>query len=196
MGRPKKCLICGKSILDPNDMMPYKERYVHKACFNIGIKAITMNKQDALSEATQSKREKKEKKEKTAVPKIEKLQDAVSEEDYEQKKKYYTYLKALIGDEVSPKIYAVTKKQMDMYGFTYEQMYQTLVYLNEILEKDLKGDVIGLIPYYYKDAVKYFEDIERIKMKNINVAGMYEKKTVYITPKVKKNKLLDIDSIN
>ncbi len=195
MGRPKKCLICGKSILDPNDMMPYKDRYVHKDCFNIGIKAITMNKQDALSEAVQSK-EKKQKKEKVVTPKIEKLQDAVSEEEYEQKKKYYTYLKTLIGDEVSSKIYAVTKKQMDMYGFTYGQMYQTLVYLNEILEKDLKGDVIGLIPYYYKDATKYYEDIERIKKKNINMTGMYEKKIVYIAPKIKKNKLLDIDSIN
>lgn len=193
MARPKKCLICGKSIVNPDDAVPYKGRFVHSDCFNIGIKAITMNKQEALSEATQSKREKKEK---VVTPKAEKLNDAVSEEEFENKKKYYTYLRSLIGDDVSPKIYAVTKKQMDIYGFTYEQMYQTLVYLNEILEKDLKGDVIGLIPYYYKEAVRYYEDIERIKKKNIDMTGMYEKKIVYITPRIKKNKLLDIDSIN
>lgn len=192
-GRPKKCLICGKAIVD-EEGMPYKGRYVHSSCFNIGIKAITMNKQDALDEAVQSKKEKK-KKEKTTIPKAEKLQDAMSEEEYKDKQNYYSYLKKLIGNEIPAKVYPVTKRYIDQYGFTYQKMYQTLVYLNEILEKDLKGDVIGVIPYYYNEAVHYYEDLKRIEKNSQNINDLYKEKIVYINPRLRKNRTLNIESI-
>lgn len=195
MARPKKCPICGKSILTSDKSVPYKGRFVHESCFNIGIQAITMNKQEALSEATKDKRSNKKTKE--IVPKVETLKEAVSEEEYEDKKNYYLYLKQLIGEEISGKDYALTKKYMNLYNLTYKQMRDTLIYLNEILEKDLSNGGIGLIPYYYTEALRYYDDLERIKSNNqdINIDGMYQEKIVYINHKRKRNKLLDVESI-
>ena len=76
-------------------------------------------------------------------------------------------------------------------------MYQTLVYLNEILEKELTGDVVGLIPYYYSEMEKYYSNIEKIEKVNENkdISSMYKQRVVNIQPKRKHKKLIDINSV-
>jgi hypothetical protein len=76
-------------------------------------------------------------------------------------------------------------------------MYQTLVYLHEIIEKELVGDVVGLIPYYLTEAQAYFKSIDRVEEanKDIDVSKMYKEKVIVIQPKKRIAKQIDIESI-
>ena len=84
-----------------------------------------------------------------------------------------------------------------MENFTFKEMYQTLVYLHEIIEKELVGDVVGLIPYYLTEAQNYFASISRVEEanKDIDVSKMYKEKVVRIQPKKRTIKQLDIENI-
>ena len=188
-GRPKKCVCCGKYIGADEESVPYKGRYAHNQCFQKALKEIKKDKDKKLAEKTKAKKSQPK-------PKAE-LKDAVSEEEYAEKKQYYQYLRELINDELSAKIYALTDHYTTRYNFTFKGMYKTLVYLHDILEKDLIGDIAGLIPYYYTEAEKYYESIEEIeqKNKNINIATMYHEKTIFVKPKQRKNIQIDISSV-
>ena len=76
-------------------------------------------------------------------------------------------------------------------------MYLTLVYLSEIKEKELRGDMVGIIPYYYDEALSYQKSVQKIEEINrdIDVSGMYNRKTVYIRPKQRRKKQLNIEDI-
>ena len=101
------------------------------------------------------------------------------------------------GQELSAKIYALTEDYIERYKFTYESMYKTLVYLHEIIEKELTGDVVGIIPYYHSEAAQYYESIDKVAElnKDIDISKMYKEKTILIQPKKKKIKQIDIESI-
>ena len=73
-------------------------------------------------------------------------------------------------------------------------MYQTLIYL-ELQDKELTGDVVGLIPYYYSDAEKYYSDVDNLEkqMKNVDIGQMYKEKVIVIKPKQRVPKQLDFD---
>ena len=186
----RKCVICGEWIEDNTQSIPYKEKYAHTICFNISLKAIKKDKDEKLAEKSKSKAKA------TPKPKAE-LKDAVSEEEYAEKKQYYQYLRQLINDELSAKVYALTDQYISRYSFTFKEMYQTLVYLHEIVEKDLVGDIVGLIPYYYDQAQHYYKSIEHVAEvnKNVDVSKMYKEKVVMIQPKKRIAKQLDIESI-
>lgn len=173
--------------------MKYKSRYAHERCFNVATKTTAENKKNELVE----KAEEKKKTGRKAKPKVE-LKDPMSEEEYQEKKKYYAYLRKLVNDEeLSAKAYALTEDYIKRYNFKFEEMYMTLVYLNEILEKDLKGDVVGIIPYYYTEALNYYKDNERVAEinKDKDVSKMYKSKIIYINTKPKRKKEIDITSI-
>ena len=76
-------------------------------------------------------------------------------------------------------------------------MYQTLVYLHEIVEKDLVGDIVGLIPFYYDQAQSYYNGVERVAEinKDVDLSKMYKEKTIIVQPKKRKIKQLDIENI-
>lgn len=169
--------------------VPYKGKKAHEKCFNIAIKTLQKDKTEKLEE-------KQKKTKRTSKPKAE-LKDAMSEEEYQEKQQYYQYLRRLTGDELSAKIYALTEDYMKRYGFTFKSMYLTLVYLNEIICKDLTGDVVGIIPYYHTEAEKYYESIQKIEdsTKDVDVSKFYQEKTIMIKPKKRKVKQLDISSI-
>jgi hypothetical protein len=189
MARLKKCVCCGEPIAADEVAIPYKKRYAHQRCFNASLKAIHTDKTEKL--------EKKDSKESIKKPKAE-LKDAMSEEEYKEKKKFYQYVRQLTGEKQLPaKIYALTNDQIKKYNFTYQGMYQTLVYLNEIVKKELEGDVVYIIPYYYSEAEKYYKNIKNIEedIEQIDISNMYQTKTIYINPKVRKTKLIDITSI-
>ena len=186
----RKCIICEEWIDDNSQSIPYKNKYAHIVCFNTAMKVIKKDKDEKLAEKSKSKAKS------TPKPKAE-LKDAVSEEEYAEKKQYYQYLRELINDELSAKVYALSDQYISRYNFTFKEMYQTLVYLHEIIEKELIGDIVGVIPYYYDQAKDYFASIDRVEEanKNIDVSKMYKEKVVKIQPKKKIIKQLDIESI-
>lgn len=187
-----KCALCGEYINPPSEELPYKSRYVHKTCMNASLKAIKKDKDEKLAQKTKESKSKR----KQAKPPAE-LKDAVSEEDYAEKKQYYQYLRTLIDDELSAKVYALSDQYVSRYNFTFKEMYQTLVYLHEIVEKELVGEVVGLIPYYFTEAQNYFKSIEQVKEinKNIDISKMYKEKIIRIQPKKRNIKQLDIENI-
>ena len=188
----RKCVICNEWIEDETQSIPYKGRYAHTKCFNIAMKTIKKDKDEKLAEKSKSKSKTKS----TPKPRAE-LKDAVSEEEYAEKKQYYQYLRELINEELSAKVYALSDQYISRYNFTFKEMYQTLVYLHEIIEKELVGDVVGLIPYYLSEAQNYFRSIEQVeeKNKNIDVSKMYKEKVIKIQPKKKVMNQIDIESI-
>lgn len=194
MSRLKKCVICGEFIQIDEQSVPYKNRSAHQRCFDIAMKTISKEKCSQLNLVAERKRRTKTS---TAKPPVE-LKDGLSEEEYAKKQKYYAYLRNLIGDEeMSAKVYALTEDYLKRYKFTYVSMYQTLLYLNEITEKELTGDVVGLIPYYHTEATRYFESVEKVteSNKDKDIDEMYIHRTIVVKPSHKKVKQIDIESI-
>lgn len=186
----RKCVICNE-ILDEQGVQ-YKGRYAHQKCFNIAMKTLQKEKNREIDKVAEKKKVGRK-----AKPKAE-LKEALSEDEYRKKQQYYNYLRELIdGQELSAKIYALTEDYIERYKFTYESMYKTLVYLHEIIEKELTGDVVGIIPYYHSEAAQYYESIDKVAdfNKDIDISQMYKEKTILIQPKKKKIKQIDIESI-
>lgn len=195
MGRPKKCVICGKPIID-EEGIPYKNRYAHSDCFQSAIKLIAVDKKDRLEEKNKQSKEKT----KQSKSKAE-LKDGLSEEEYAEKTKYYSYIRSLLelnnNDKLDAKYYVISNRMIEEYSFTWKGMYLTLCYLKEILQKEVKDNYIGLIPYYYETALSFFDKVKKIEEDNkqINTAEMYSRKTIYIEPRKRVTKLLDVEDI-
>ena len=191
-GRKRVCVLCGLTIEDNNDSVPYKKRYAHTACFRAAAKAIHVDKEEKVK-----KKEAEKKTKSVSKPKAE-LKDALSDEEYIQKQLYYDYLCKTTGiAELPVKIYALTENYIKKYNFTFQGLYATLTYMHNILEKEFGEDIVGLVPYYYTEAQAHYKAVKSVgdRNKDINTEGMYKKKTVYINPKQKKIKQLDITTI-
>lgn len=184
----KKCVICGEEIVD-EQFVPYKNRYAHQHCFNIAMKTLQTDKVDKLN--------KKSKKVSTTKPKAE-LKDCLSEEEYKQKTQLYDYIRSLtIDNQLSAKIYVLTENYIKNYNFTFNGMYQTLVYLKEYAEHELKGDIVGIIPYYYDEAQRFFKSIDEVaeNNKDIDINKMYKRKTVTVKPAKRMAHQINIEDI-
>jgi len=191
----KKCSLCGKPIRPTETHVPYKGKFVHDHCFNDAMKALGEGKKARLNASAEQKKKKDASKKKAQAE----LKDGMSEEDYAKKKHYYEYLKELLNDEqLTAKQFAVSERYIERYNFTFEGMYQTLVYLNEILEKELVGDIVGIIPYYYSEAEQFYKELRQIadNNKKINLNKLYsDKRVIKITPQKRKVKQMDVESI-
>lgn len=191
-GRKRVCVLCGLTIEDNNDSVPYKNRYAHTACFRAAAKAIHVDKTEKVK-----KKEVEKKIKSVSKPKAE-LKEALSDEEYIQKNLYYDYIRKTTGITKLPvKIYALTENYIKKYDFTFQGLYATLTYMHNILEKEFGEDIVGLIPYYYTEAQAHYKTVKAVgdRNKDVNTEGMYKKKTVYINPKQKKIKQLDITTI-
>lgn len=193
-GRKRVCVLCGKTIEDNNDSVPYKGRYAHSSCFRAAVKAVHTDKTEKLEKKTKEKTTAK--KGRPPKPKAE-LKDSVSEEEYIQKQLYYDYLRQFLGQKLPAKIYAITERYIQQYNFTYQKMYQTLTYLRTILEKDFTDDIVGLIPYYYDKADWHYHQIKKVEENNKDkdISTMYNHRVIYIDPKKKKCKQIDVTSV-
>lgn len=191
-GRKRICVLCGLAIENNEDSVPYKKRYAHTACFRAAAKAIHVDKTEKVK-----KKEAEKKTKPASKPKAE-LKDALSDEEYILKQLYYDYLCKTTGiAELPVKIYALTENYIKKYNFTFQGLYATLTYMHNILEKEFGEDIVGLIPYYYTEAQAHYKTVKSVgdRNKDINTEGMYKKKTVYIDPRQKKIKQLDITTI-
>ena len=201
MARLKKCVLCGDSILPTEAFVPYKGKYVHQHCFDASMRQLGQSKRATLATRTRQQKEKKQKEKVSKCASLEKeLKEGMSEEEYAKKKRYYEYLKSLLEDEtLTIKQFAVSEKYIERYNFTFEGMYQTLVYLNEILRKELKGDVVGIIPYFYEECERFNKDLQQIEKNSENVEWdkLYPEKTVSVKrcKPGRKYKQLSVDDI-
>lgn len=199
MARKRVCILCGKPIEDNSDSVPYKGRYAHSACFRIAVKAVHVDKTEKLEEKKQQKEDATQTKKRRGRPSRIKteLKDGITEEEYIQKKLYYDYLKTFLGDKLPPKVYVLTERYIQQLDFNYQKMYQTLTYLHNIVEKEFTDDIVGLIPYYYDKAERHYKAVKKVEdnNKDTNIEGMYKKRVVYIDPKKKKRKQIDIASV-
>lgn len=196
-GALKKCPYCGERIERDAPSIEYKGRTYHRKCFDI---AVNITKQ--MNSEKKKEKEAKKKKEKQKIPKPERREPkkALSEQEYQEKKAYYNYIRTILNEDNLPvKMYALTEDYIRKYEFTYKKMHNTLIYLNEILQKVLTDNVIGLIPYYYSETERYFNSIKNIEkeMESIDTSQLYQSRTVTINPKRRKRKCkrIDISSI-
>ena len=188
----KKCCVCNKWIRNEDEMIPYKNRFVHPDCFNIAVKIVKQEKDEELAKKTE---EKKEKKKKVSRPKAE-LKEGLSNEEYKEKEKYYSYLKKLLNTEkLTAKIYTVSERDKDRFNWTWIGMYNTLVYLNEIKEKELVGDVVGYLPYAYDEAQAFYDDVKKVEESNKDkdINNLYSERVIKITPPKRIIKQLSFD---
>lgn len=100
-----------------------------------------------------------------------------------------------------PRNYQLLKIYTTEKGYTYKGIFYALKYFYEVKKNDItKGNErIGIVPYVYEEAQKYFEDIEnkREKIKKVvNQIDTNEKLNVVVStkhnkPKVRKTYNLD-----
>lgn len=188
----KKCVICGNIIKDGEETIPYKSRTAHLKCFN------NMSK---ITGVERIKRETPVKKTAATKPKkaLTELKEGLTEEEYQEKKAFFDYLRKLINtSELSAKIYKLTGDYLKIYPrFTYTGMQNTLKYYFEITGHPISGDCVGIIPYYYDEAEKYWSSVENIKKANekVDADGMYKIKQYQFKPRPYTRKLIDIETI-
>ena len=198
----KKCVVCGQYITEEeiDSCVPYKNnRLVHSQCFNQTMKMIKADKDEQLEKQKKKKesasRVQGRKKAEIKTPKAE-LKDGLSDEEYKAKRGFYDVLKAIMGvDKLTPKIYAVSDKYITQYNMTWDGMKDTLVYLRDIKEKELTGDIVGIIPYYYEESQNFYEDIKKVEEnnKNVNINKLYSERVIQITPPKRIIKQLSFD---
>ena len=97
----------------------------------------------------------------------------------------YKYIKNILGDDLS---YVKFKRQIDQYhkelGYTYTGMLSSLKWYYEVeqmgQDKDKAHSGVGIIPYIYNDARKYYYRIYIAQQKNKEIIN-YEVPTKTIT---------------
>lgn len=187
----KKCVICGQYIEAADKTVPYKNREAHVICFNNMVKIAKKEKDKELAEKVERK------KTTSARPKAE-LKDALSEEEYKQKMQYFDYLKQLTGQEkLSAKIYKLSDIYIKKYEFTYLGMYRTLYYIFKLCNRSVEGDCIGLIPYYYDEALKLYNSYEKALESNedVQIDEIYKQTVIKMRPPKVIRSLIDIGGI-
>lgn len=198
-GKLSVCPFCKKKF-DPNkeESVPYKKLFAHKTCFESSFNAISTYQKEEDKKRKDVKAEKRAEKQKEQTITFNKtqLKEGMSEEEFQEKKKYLDYLTSL-NVEINAKVLAVSDRYIKNYNFTWTSMYWTLVFLHDIRKKDLTNDIVGIIPYYHAEAQKFYSDVQSIEEsnKNVNLSTMYKTKTVKIRPPRRRVGQLDIDSI-
>jgi len=176
----RKCKICDRWIDDNSKSLKYKTGYAHIECFNIAIKVANTEKKEGL----QSK-----KKTKTPIAKPQKeLKDGLSEEEYSDKKQLCDYIRSLIKEDLSVKIYKLMDDYKKKYKISYKQIYEDLYWYFDITDHTIDGDVIGIVPYCHTEAQKYYESIARAQtscQEHLNGLSEMYKEVVAVAPAVK-----------
>lgn len=179
MGGRRKCKICGEWIQPEEEYVPYASGsvrgFAHKKCFDIEMKTL-------LS----SKKEKTQKKVKAKAPvKQKELKEGLSDEEYKSKRELCDYIRSLIQEDLSPKIYTLIDYYVKKFNVTYDDIKNTLYWYYDLKGNPVEGDAIGIFPYQYHNAAAYFKQISSANEHNSqikNVEELYRKRTIQISP--------------
>ena len=193
MGGKRKCRICGEWIEPSEEYVPYASGsvrgFAHQTCFDKEMKQLLT-----------SKKKKSVKSSKKASDKAAKeLKDGLSDEEYKEKQKLCDYIRQLINDDLSPKIYTLIEYYKKKFSVSYAEIRDTLYWYYELKENPVEGDAIGIFPYEYTNAMQYLHSIEQTEKHNEqihNVSNLYPVKTIRISPTpIPQKKMIDIENI-
>ena len=176
----RKCLYCNEPILPDDETKQIKNRYAHVKCFELHVKSLDEGYQIQKKEKVEEKKAQKIKTPKS----IEDVKKGLSEQEFQEKKVLYAYLKTILEDqEIKPQHHVLINKYMNEYCYSYLTLYQILFYIFTILEKPVKGNPIGLVPYYADEALKYYEELDALEERNKDkdIRNMYERTSVKIS---------------
>lgn len=100
-----------------------------------------------------------------------------------------------------PAIYTQRKRFVEQLGYTDEDILKTLRYIYEVKKKSIKGadERIGLVPYFYDEAMKYWKRQYEKQMEIANeMAQRIEEsqKEIVITPQKPARTVKQIDPMD
>lgn len=174
----RKCVICSNWIEKGDETVPYKNRLAHVQCFNSMMKMAV--KSNSEKKAAKSKKTKK------INPKSTVLGDCLTEEESKQKRSLISYIEELFGEKANAKTYTQIKNLMRDYPyFTYVGLEQSIRFFYEIKENPITNQGLGIVPYVYDQAQKYFKNLGEVQSHNAsisNVNELYAHKKVRIAP--------------
>lgn len=182
------CPVCRNNV-PASEAIRIKTRYYHKECYEKKI----------AQEKNKLKKEKEIKKERekanSHVEKEIRIKEAISEEEAKEKQRVINKIKDILNVEfLDVKYYSsldrIKKKYVD---FTWDGIYNSLVYFYEIKENQPYNNVVGIIPDVYTEANRFFKDLELIKPGNVK--DLYKKKKVKITLKNDTKQCIDINKL-
>ena len=182
------CPVCRTNV-PASEAIHIKTRYYHKK----------NNKKKIKEETGKIKTDKKVKKERdkanSYIEKEVRIREAVSEEDAVMKKKIIDKIKEILNIEyLDTKYYVSLDRIKDKYlDFTWEGIYNALVYFYEIKENPPYDNLVGIIPDIYTEANNFFKNLEKIKSEPID--SMYKTKKIKVTLRKKHKQYIDIDKL-
>ena len=94
---------------------------------------------------------------------------AKQNEEDKSKENLIKYIRNLFGIQViPPKVWKQLKTYTEQYHYTYVGILNALIYAFEVKHNDISKACggIGIVPYCYLDAQKYFESIEQSNTRN------------------------------
>lgn len=85
----------------------------------------------------------------------------------------------------------------ETYKFSYKGMEMTLRYFHHIKNNPVDAKGIGIIPWKYDDARKFYEEMDRIRKHAAKVNFNNKEEVVYVKPSTKKKRkdYIDIEGI-
>lgn len=180
----RKCPICNQWIQpeDEPEAVPYKNRLVHKACFNNASSKLLKDNKDHAKRVKKAK--KQEERDNALEAKTEsEVRQAVSEEEAKERDTYLSYLRDHV-PEVTARHKALTNRYMEQFELTYPDMLKVLKYIFEVKKHIEIEDscIVGLVPYLYEEANEYYTDLENFENRNRDkdISKMYKKNIVHI----------------
>lgn len=195
--KQKTCSVCGELITEVDETMKYKNRIVHKKCFDNAMKALVKEKKAAIKKPSTSKTKDDTKK---TTANVSKLSIPVTEAEYREKRMVISYVEKLTGERATAKTYKLLEDYSKKYGFTFVGMLRGLQYYFEVLEHSPEGDCVGILPYIYDEAQKYMDNLEEAMHVNDSITAkelkqMYPVHKVQITKKKNDVNLIDISGL-
>lgn len=186
-----KCIICGEQFdrdkIPAVRYPPNPRRYAHQTCYPEGESAALPPKPKTSPPA-----KKLYKKEEPA---------AETQADKESRKDLLDYISTHMSEPNYARIQLQINEYTQLYGYTYSGIKKTLIYFYEVLKgDDEKGKGgIGIVPYIYQDAYKYFLQIYQAKKANEDkkpeefLPESFEVRIKPPAPQRKKNKLFELE---
>lgn len=116
-------------------------------------------------------------------------QDAETLKQQQDEHDFWEYIKEIYGSDYN---YISIKKQVEsyikQYNFTYSGMLKSLKWFYEIKhnDKESSNGRVGIIPYIYEEAKKYYYELYLAQQKNKDVIGYHliTKEIVIASPRV------------
>lgn len=197
-----KCALCLKDVL-ATEAVPYKRRHAHANCVdalliheekenkkskeevNLPLPSPTPSPSPSSVNSTEGEEvedrkteDRKTKDRKTAKSRIlAKEASKMSEEEFRAKRKIVEWIEEITGERCDVASHALLKRYAENYGFTFEGVYNALMYWYVLKGNSIRKETspLAIIPYVYEKAEDYYDSL-----KDINNTAEIKNRTVKI----------------